>query len=331
MPAVRGTLALCAVRVERTAKANANAKSETMAPRRSMKANAGRGSKGPAPASTKAASRTRTNRSPRTRMSLRPPPPALAESVTTQQQRQQTQKRLQENITKQKTEFEIGVLGGNKEEHENLADAVMVADCSYMTEQDDSFFPIGVEFDPDAKEKAYKRTIRVCYMVLGALLLAAIVVGLSVGLVAKKEKDAAKGYRETLGIQQVLENRTGLSLTKTNSVDSSSREPYLQALDWIINTDPTGPLPGDSNLLQRFIAAYIYFATSVDHEWAWCSPPTQYSGDSCTFFNELRLDNDQSFAKEFVGSRWLSGTDECSWVGLYCDEEKQIESINLSK
>jgi len=282
-----------------------------------------------------AAAPTRTTHRPSTttRVTMGPPPPALTESeefVVEQQKKRLQQLQHNTTCTQQNCDLEYGITEGHNEEI--LASAVMVANCSFITEEDSSFFPMGVEFDPDAKEKAHKRTIRAYYWAFAALLFATLVTGLVMGLVTKKdpvltnkETDFANGYRETLGIQEVLENSTGLSLTKK----SNTSTPYLQALDWIIHTDPTEPLPGDSNLLQRFIAAYFYFATSVDHEWAWCAPPTEYSSNTCTFQENVRYGLD--IPKIIVGSRWLSGTDECTWVGLYCDEEKKIESINLSK
>ena len=230
-----------------------------------------------------------------------------------------------------KSDVEYGDLADIRE-GDDLANAFMVADCSHMTE-DNSFFPLGVEFDPMAKEKAHKRTIRyfqAAWVALLLLVVILVVVGLTLGLAFRSEgKESTQTRRDVEGIREALEIATGLSLAYTNSTPDLSRVAYSKALDWIVHTDPTTPLPEDPNLLQRFVAAYIYFATSVEHEWAWCAPPTPYSGIACTFEENHRLG--LGHYMPIQGTRWLSSANECNWVGIYCNEENQIEKIHLSK
>ena len=243
---------------------------------------------------------------------------------------QQPQDANNAQVAKQaKSNVEYGDLADIRKD-EVLANAFMVADCSLMTE-DNSFFPLGVEFDPMAKKKAHKRTVCFFYAAWVALFAVILVAGLTLGLVFRdKGKELTQFHRDSLGIREALEIATGLSLALTNSTRDLSSVAYLKALDWIVHSDPTAPLPEDPNLLQRFLAAYVYFATSVEHEWAGCGPPTPYSGNICTFQEVHRFGDDTTLSVQ--GSRWLSGTNECHWVGISCDEEsKQIVKISLSK
>ena len=228
------------------------------------------------------------------------------------------------------SDLECGEIGDDGSKEENLANAFMVADCSHLTDLDNSFFPIGVEFDPMAKERAHARTRHCVYVAWVALLAVVLMVGLTLGLLFREDPASERSVRETQEIRETLERATGVSLTTTTHRNPDpSQTPYLQALDWILHTDPMASTPADANLLQRFLVAYLYFATSTDHEWAWCAPPTPYSGNACTFQEVHR--NGLGHTKDVRGSRWLSGTNECTWVGLYCNKEMQIEKINLSK
>jgi len=257
---------------------------------------------------------SRPGKGPTARGPIRPPPSMMEQDAENQVVPTTTQSRVTND------DLENEVLDPNAD----LACAVMVANCSFMTEDDSAFFPVGVEFDPEAKQKAEKRKLQLSYLIAALLLVvAAVVVGATFGLSNTKEDPKSSTYRETLGIRESLERATGLSLA-TTTVES-----YQQALDWIIHLDPTEPMPEDSNLVQRFIAASIYYGTSLDHDWAFCTPPTPYSGVACTFQMANRVYTDFSFAIE--GNRWLSSSHECTWAGLRCDAEDRIVDVKLSK
>jgi hypothetical protein len=88
--------------------------------------------------------------------------------------------------------------------------------------------------------------------------------------------------------------------------------------------------PDDPKLMQRYLMAYFYYATSVKKQWKRGCAPADDERDSCTFVSILvHLDVDTP--QDVKGSRWLSGVDECSWVGVECDNSFQIRGVELSK
>jgi len=278
-----------------------------------------------------------------TRIRLRPPPPTIVEDDNGEAGTKRVHHQSKDNNNNNRNDnldLEYGHL--KADDTEDLAKAIMVANCSMVTEEDDCYIPTGVEFDPDAKEKALKRSMRRGYMLLAAIVVVAVavVLGTTFGL-KRGSKDEGNGegheksYREELGIREALQNATGLSFLPTSSSTSTgnnNNDPYQKALEWIIYTDPSEPLPEDPNFLQRFALASMYFATSAEQQWAWCAPPTPYSGDDCLFYR-IPVSFYPEDLEEVAGHRWLSGPHECTWVGIQCDGGDQqtgnIQRIQL--
>lgn len=68
------------------------------------------------------------------------------------------------------------------------------------------------------------------------------------------------------------------------------------AFEWLVEEDELFLCPDSSNLVQRFVIALFYFATGGDN-WSQCSQ------------TDLAC----------VGTPLLSGVNECSWYGIFCD------------
>jgi hypothetical protein len=116
-----------------------------------------------------------------------------------------------------------------------------------------------------------------------------------------------------------------VALLVSNEQLNSVTSPYQKALDWITFVDPMALTPGDANFVQRYLLAYLYFATSAKKPWnSDCAPADLVEGrlDSCKW-STINLYRRDSF-------RWLSGIDECSWAGIDCDESSQIRGVDLS-
>jgi len=76
--------------------------------------------------------------------------------------------------------------------------------------------------------------------------------------------------------------------------------PQGMALQWISFDDPAQVNPCTyATVQQRFALATLYFATDGEN----------WSGSEY----------------------WLSGEPECSWLGIACDDDDQVESIALCK
>ena len=108
-----------------------------------------------------------------------------------------------------------------------------------------------------------------------------VVVSVSVTLVSKDESVstiagptmAPTTFREALGIKEEIVEVFGVEdFSDPNSIHS-------QALNWIVNEDPMESEPDADNLVQRFIMAYFYFATSQVGPWLSCNPPQEGERD----------------------------------------------------
>ena len=96
-----------------------------------------------------------------------------------------------------------------------------------------------------------------------------------------------------------------VALTDTDS-------PQWQAYEWLVYDDDKFVCPNDDTLVQRYILAVLYFATTGD-AWDRC-----YRGD-----NECRDEED--------AEPYLSVSSECEWYGSECFADGLIESVTLGK
>lgn len=94
-----------------------------------------------------------------------------------------------------------------------------------------------------------------------------------------------------------------VALTDTDS-------PQWQAYEWLVYDDDKFVCPNDDTLVQRYILAVLYFATTGD-AWDRC-----YRGD-----NECR--------EEENAEPYLSTSSECEWYGSECFADGLIESVTL--
>jgi hypothetical protein len=123
---------------------------------------------------------------------------------------------------------------------------------------------------------------------------------------------------------------------------SQSKE---SALKWLVFDDPLQLNRSDPNLLQRFLLAYFYQTMTVKGPWRGCNPTVhkartfQNNTDLCHYEGLL---GDGTFSTpgyelqygkyaEVLATRWLTGTNECQWAGVFCDENNLLEKIHLGK
>lgn len=103
------------------------------------------------------------------------------------------------------------------------------------------------------------------------------------------------------------------------------------ALQWMVFEDPLGLSPNDPGLLQRYIVALFWYLTTSNGESPWrsCNKPGPGEGDDCIFQVFIRTQNDAVTYIDQQATRWLSGTNECDWVRITCDERNDITGIDL--
>jgi hypothetical protein len=134
----------------------------------------------------------------------------------------------------------------------------------------------------DGKPSIYKnRRCRVFAIVGFCFLIAVVVVSVTVTLISKDESASSVAgptmapttFRETLGIKEQLVEVFGVEdFSNPNSTHS-------RALNWVVNEDPMELEPDAENLVQRFVMAYFYFATSQLGPWLSCYPPKEGERD----------------------------------------------------
>jgi Leucine-rich repeat (LRR) protein len=220
-------------------------------------------------------------------------------------------------------EYGTGLIGAGGE---GLAIAVAIEE-----DDDDIFIPSAVEYDPDAKPPLYKNRRFRLYAFLAFFTIVVVAVGASIatalagpGSMPPPPTLAPTTARETLGIRSSVAQVVG----RDRLDDPSS--PYSKALDWMTFDDPLELTPEDPNFMQRYTAAYLYFATTVDGPWMSCNPPKNPRTDTalCSYKYLSQL-----LPPDFIdkpSSAWLSSAPECQWAGVVCNEQDVIRSIDLA-
>jgi len=100
----------------------------------------------------------------------------------------------------------------------------------------------------------------------------------------------------------------------------SETSPQSKAFHWIVDddplrVDPSDDITDDSKILQRYVVAVIYFSMDGD-DW-FCGSAGDDWEDDC-----LNKDDQGSVP-------YLSGSDECTWYGNFCNDELFIIEIHL--
>jgi hypothetical protein len=196
--------------------------------------------------------------------------------------------------------------------HLGVAVAVMVDE-----QQEPRVYAVPTAPNADNKPVAFYKTTLFCKIAL-ILLIAIIIIGLATIaiILLTGENDSVEGDggdREKLGIRQAIE-----ALVGTEKLESPE-SPYAKALDWMIRQDPMELVPGvDSNLVQRYIMAYFYYATTANGPWRSCNPAVG---------NELEF----CYLIKVPAIRWLGSVHECQFAGVACNDKMQVIRLELSK
>jgi hypothetical protein len=220
------------------------------------------------------------------------------------------------------TDLEFGVYE-NGPNHKGLAVAFAVND-----EEEDMYIPSAVEFDPDAKPSTYKNRRFRFYACLAIIVVIVGTITASVGITLTQGTGTTPvediiPYRATLGIRETIERIVG-----SEKLDDAN-SPYRKALDWVQDIDPLALLPDNVNFIQRYLAVYFFYATSIKHPWSGgCNPPINGENDTCVYTRLASLD--PVTYTEIPWNRWLSKEFECNWAGIFCDDAGEIRSMEFS-
>ena len=212
-------------------------------------------------------------------------------------------------------DLEYGEYGGDDE------NGLAVA-CAVDEDVGDMYLPSAVEYDPDAKPPMYRNRRFRMYLCLAVTAVIVGTIGAVLGITMTNEDVPQEiPYRATLGI------RENVARFVSNEQLDDQNSAYCKALDWIMYTDPMAITPDSPRFVQRYLLAYLYYATSVRKPWNFGCAPFIDEKDSCKgewvdSIEPLRNGTNPSF-------RWLSAVDECSWAGIDCDVSMQLRGIVL--
>jgi len=90
--------------------------------------------------------------------------------------------------------------------------------------------------------------------------------------------------------------------------------PQGMAFEFIVNDDEAQLCPDDENLIQRYVAAVLYYSTEGDG-WSECFQGDTECGQGQSYYG----------GKE----AFLSPGSECDWAGLACNGVEELQSIEL--
>jgi hypothetical protein len=196
-------------------------------------------------------------------------------------------------------------------------------------EDDDAFIPAAVEYDPDAKPPIYKNRRFRMYAFFACIVLVVVAVGAAVGVTVTKDDgyiaptSAPTQLREGLGIEEQIERLVGSAALEDDD------SPYAKALNWIMFDDPQQLTTDAENFVQRYTAAYFYYATTIVAPWFSCNAPTGNETADC-FLQKLIATTPAKY-EPIRSNRWLSEASECEWAGVYCDDLKQFRGLEIGK
>jgi hypothetical protein len=219
----------------------------------------------------------------------------------------------------------------NTEDTQGLSIAMPVPD-----EEQNVFIPVATEYDPNAARIRDSKFGHAHYMVIITslmVLVGAIAWGacIALGIDYRQPKltptPSETEIRAGLGFQERLE----LLIDPKHFEDRFNA--YSRALWWITYVDPMKILPDDPNLFQRYLLAYLYYATSQKSAWNNCNPPNVDAGEDQYCVNgQWGSGGERLFTNPIPGQiRWLSDNHECSWAGVVCDTFGQVQTLQLSK
>ncbi|CAJ1945096.1 unnamed protein product [Cylindrotheca closterium] len=136
-----------------------------------------------------------------------------------------------------------------------------------------------------------------------------------------------------------------------------SNSPHRMAYEWMMNVDQLRWNENYPTIVQRFVLATFYFASGgglITSTWEVCSavpsetlPPDEADaldtrcishGDEVVCAHSQDFEDCPEYYERFglnppwnLKKRWLSGTSECDWYGIECDDRGHVMQMSLSK
>jgi hypothetical protein len=205
-------------------------------------------------------------------------------------------------------------------------------------EEEEKVYAYAVKQFPDSKPPFYQNRRCRLYGIVGSVCFVVLMVLLSATIVVTG-KNSSKGLETTLAptMSPTTERENAYRKYFASVVGEKIYQPgtpHYSAANWIISEDPMPMSATDSNRLQRFMMAFLYFHTTDNGKAPWlsCNPPKKGEDDTCVALEFTRQPDDSiTYVPRSGGTRWLSGQDECNWNGVECGGGPSILAFHLSK
>jgi len=158
-------------------------------------------------------------------------------------------------------------------------------------------------------------------MMIFVTVIIGVIIGITVPLTKNKKSVQGEGRAES--ILRKLKNVSGTSVNDTN-------QPQGKAASWLLYDDERKIESTDSQLIQRYALAVLYFATGGDDYWTFCSRRrSDNSGNNSCIFRSYTGEDFDSFENKTTSS-YLSKDHECLWMGSTClSEEGEIRNLSI--
>lgn len=134
--------------------------------------------------------------------------------------------------------------------------------------------------------------------------------------------DRVCGLSPTERRRQIITALDDANIPNVGITSTSTGSPQSAALDWLVEEDVAELCPEDTNLVQRYVLAVLYYSTNGD-DWIECSAPEAFDTTTIESANEgcnLTTTNATVlFPEDIRGTdAWLTPGSECLWGGVSC-------------
>lgn len=160
-----------------------------------------------------------------------------------------------------------------------------------------------------------------------------IVIGAVIGAIFAALVIKVSLSKATAASREQIEHKIETGVLQRNATfdEMNSTDPRLMALNWIQYEDELRLNASSPNLSGRYVLALLAYSFNSS-EWTYCGESLNNTNSSAHgstdhWFCDAPSIDEANANETYV---WLSGTDECSWYGVSCEDE-QVQSLQLDK
>jgi hypothetical protein len=120
--------------------------------------------------------------------------------------------------------------------------------------------------------------------------------------------------------------RVIINTVSDSTVVATAGTPQNAAMMWITQNDTRFLCPDDPSLKRRYSLAVFYYSTRGGR-WLECTAPANFT-DPASIEAANALCTIEPFPMSGTDA-WLSPSDECQWGGVVCDDEGNLQLLDI--